>query len=298
MSKPTIVVIGATGTQGGSVARALCKTGDYKVRCLTRNENSQEAKNLKSMGMEVLQCDCFDKEKLGKCLEGAYGIYSMTNYYDKQVGGEDGEYKLGCLIADVAKEKGIKHFVWSSLDNCHKLSNGKYRVPMFTGKYRVEEYIQKKGFPILTCVYPGFYMQNFRMDTFRPKKVQDKCVFRCHVPETTKLCLLNIEDLGPVVCEIFKGKDKYNNMRIPVVGSVLTMREIVDHYERATGTKSTLEKTTREECMKHLGKDLTEMMDYFSEFGHFKEFKDMDMAKRLYPNMTTWDQWVKNNPLC
>lgn len=297
MSKPVIVVIGATGTQGGPVARSLMKSGDWKVRCITRKEDSQNAKNLKSMGMEVCHCDAMNKDELRKCLEGAYGIYAMTNFYDKECGGEDGEYKMGCLIADIAKEKGIKHFVWSSLDNCHKLSNGKYRVPMFTGKNRVEEYVCKKGFPICTLVYPGFYMQNFHMDAFKPTKVQDKVVFKCHIPDTTKFCLVNIEDLGPVVAEVFKGKDKYNNMRIPVVGSVLTMRQIVDHYERATGTKAELQKTSKDDCAKKLGKDLTEMLDYFAEFGHFREFKDMDMAKRLYPNMTTWDQWVKQNPL-
>jgi len=297
MSKPIIVVIGATGTQGGPVARSLLNTGEWKVRCITRDENSQKSKNLKSLGMEVCQCDAMDKDSLSKCLTGVYGIYGMTNFYDKKCGGEEGEYKMGCLLADIAKEKGIKHFVWSSLDDCNKLSKGKYRVPMFTSKHRVEEYITKKGFPISTFVYPGFFMQNFTTEHFRPKKEQDKVIFRCHISDSTKLCLLNIEDLGPVVAEIFKGKDKYNNMRIPVVGSVLTFRQIVEHYQRATGNQCDLKKMSKDECMKTMGKDLTEMLDYFDEFGHFREFKDMEMVKRLYPHMTTWDQWAKQNPL-
>lgn len=297
MSKQTIVVVGSTGKQGGSVARALHKSGEWKVRCLTRNINSQNAKKLKDLGMEVVECDVCKKDMLQSALTGAYGIFAMTDAYDKSCTGE-GEYTAGCMIADVAKEKGIKHFVWSSLENANKISKGKYNVPIFTRKARVEDYVLKLGFPITTMVYPGYYMQNFLNERgSKPVMENGKAHFKFHVKDNTKLYLIDIEDLGKVVSGIFSGKDKFNKKHIPIVGSTLTLRQIADQYSRTTGKESTVTKINRSEFEKLHGKEFTEMLDYFEEFGAFNDYTDFETAKRLHSGLNTWDQWIKTNQI-
>src|SRR5712691_6154372 len=124
-NKKLIAVIGATGRQGGAVVRALQAGGQFKVRALSRNPG--EHRNLAD---EVVEADLDRPETLKAALEGAYGVFLVTNFWE---GGTD-ELKQATAAVRAAKNAGVKHFVWSTLPDVEAISGGRFDARHFTGK--------------------------------------------------------------------------------------------------------------------------------------------------------------------
>jgi uncharacterized protein YbjT (DUF2867 family) len=148
MSK-LIVVVGATGGQGGSVAKYFLSDPEYRVRGVTRNPEGQKAHDLKALGVEIVKADVGDVESLEKAFEGAYAIFSVTDYYEtffakgKTVAIET-EFRNGCNLAKAAsKIPTLRRYLWSTLPLTSKLSQGEAIVPHFEGKGRVDQYIRE-----------------------------------------------------------------------------------------------------------------------------------------------------------
>ena len=154
MSKrPTVLVIGATGKQGGAVARHLLKDG-WEVRALVRDPNKDEARALLEQGAELVQGDLYDRASLDTALEGAYGAFGVTNYWLPDVGYE-GEIKQGKLLADAAKGADIQHFLYTSVGAAHRGMGQKH----FESKWIVERYLEGMDLPH-TIVRPVAFMDN------------------------------------------------------------------------------------------------------------------------------------------
>src|SRR4051812_1587525 len=136
-----IVVAGATGQQGGAVARHLLKNG-WKVRALTRDPNKDAAKALAAQGAEIFQNDLEDRAGLDAALRGAYGAFSVQNFWLPNVGYE-GEIKQGKIFADAAKVAGIQHLVYSSVGAAHRGMGQRH----FDSKWEIEKYIKQLDVP-------------------------------------------------------------------------------------------------------------------------------------------------------
>src|SRR3989475_8032293 len=149
-NRKLIAVIGATGQQGGGVLRALQARGQFKVRALTRNPDKH-----REIAEEVLEADLDKPETLKAAFEGAQGVFLVTNFY----GGAD-ELKQATAAVDAAKNSGVKHFIWSTLPNVEAISGGKFNVPHFTGKAKVDRVVKDGGFENYTFVIAPFYYQN------------------------------------------------------------------------------------------------------------------------------------------
>src|SRR5215204_4627383 len=149
-----IVVCGATGKQGGAVARSLLERG-FQVRALTRNPQKQEAQALADQGAEVAQGDMEDRSSMERSLEGAYGIFSVQNFWET---GYDGEVQQGKTVADAAKAAGVEHLVYSSVGSAHRQTG----IPHFESKWEVENHVREIGLPY-TILRPVFFMQNWEM---------------------------------------------------------------------------------------------------------------------------------------
>ncbi|KAG9100934.1 NmrA-like domain-containing protein 1 [Ceratobasidium sp. UAMH 11750] len=108
--KPIVAVCGATGAQGGSVARYLLQHGGYTVRALTRNPSSEKSLALKNQGAEIVSCDLGNREQVTNSLQDTYAVFGLTNFWEH---GEEAEIKQGKILADAAKTCGVKHFIWS-----------------------------------------------------------------------------------------------------------------------------------------------------------------------------------------
>src|SRR5260370_37356128 len=128
-NKKLIAVIGATGQQGGAVVRALQASSQFKVRALSRNPDKH-----RELADEVVRADLNRPETLRSAFEGAYGVFLVTNFWEK---GTD-EPKQATAAVRAARDGGVKHCVWSTLPNVEAISGGKFYVSHFAGQCRVD----------------------------------------------------------------------------------------------------------------------------------------------------------------
>lgn len=166
--KKLVVVFGATGAQGGSVARTLLEDGTFRVRVVTRNPEQGAAKELKRQGAEVVRGDQDDAASMEAALTGAHATFIVTNYWEKC--SKDREVRQGKLLADLAKRLGLHYVVYSGLENIGKLTAGRLAAGHFDGKGEVEEYFRDIGVP-MTSVRLPCYFENL-LSYFLPRKLQ------------------------------------------------------------------------------------------------------------------------------
>ena len=142
--KKIIAVVGATGTQGGGLAQAILSdpNGGFAVRAITRDTNKDQAKALAAKGAQVVQANLDDVESLKKAFSGAHGVYAVTNFWEHF--SAEKEKAQAKNIADAAKAAGVKHVIWSTLEDTRKLmSPSDTRMPMLQEKYRVPHFDAK-----------------------------------------------------------------------------------------------------------------------------------------------------------
>ncbi|GBB88258.1 hypothetical protein RclHR1_01480023 [Rhizophagus clarus] len=301
--KPLIVVCGATGAQGGSVANSLLATGNYKVRALTRNPDSNKAKALASKGAEVFKCDLSVEEDVKNALKGADIAWVVTNFLDPSIFGKDPyeEERIGKMIADIAKEVGLNWLIYSSLPDTTAGSGGKYpNIIEFVGKNRVEQHIKKLGLPNATFVYVCFYNQNFgTIIPFIPNENGEIDLTIPYLEEDDSILLIDVEnDLGPIVAKVIEeGPAKWNDRKVLAASDTVTFKDIIDVFTKVTGKTHKLKTMTDEDIAGSFfdNESLKEMFKWFKEFGttgEGSEIKDVALSKKLHPKIRTFEQYV------
>src|ERR1700682_2282632 len=163
MSQKLIAVIGATGQQGGAVVRALQDSGEFKVRALTRNPGKH-----RDLAEEVVEADLDRPETLKAAFAGAHGVFLVTNFWEQ---GTD-ELKQATTAVRAAKDAGVKHFVWSTLPDVDASGGGKFHVPHFPGKAKIDRIVKEAGFAHHTFVIAPFYYQGL-LGVLAPQKQAD-----------------------------------------------------------------------------------------------------------------------------
>ncbi|KAJ6455341.1 NAD(P)-binding protein [Mycena vitilis] len=162
---PVITIFGATGTQGSAVVDTVLADGKYTPRAVSRILDSDGSKALIAKGVEVVVGNLFDKESLKKAIHGSEAVFGVTNFWDPAVfSGDDatgkGEILQGKNLVDAAKEAGVKFFIWSSLPDATKLSNGLYKhVAHYDNKAAIDEYLKASGIPF-AILQTGWFVEN------------------------------------------------------------------------------------------------------------------------------------------
>ncbi|MGZ9235072.1 MAG: NmrA/HSCARG family protein, partial [Anaerolineales bacterium] len=157
MNDKIIAVTGATGQQGGAVARRLLADG-WKVRALTRDENKPAAQELDSLGAELAAGDMDNRAELEAAFQGAYGVFSVQNFWLPNVGFE-GEIRQGKNVAEAARAAGVQHLVYSSVGAAHRGMGQKH----FESKWIIERYIHSLDIPY-TILRPAAFFENFNWE--------------------------------------------------------------------------------------------------------------------------------------
>src|SRR5712675_2007099 len=198
-----IAVIGSTGTQGGGLANAILsdKSGGFSCRAITRKTDGDKAKALAARGAEVVKADLDDVESLKKAFAGAYGVYGVTNFWEHF--SAEKEKAQAKNIADAAKAAGVKHVIWSTLEDTRKLMKPddkrmpmlqeKYRVPHFDGKAEANAYFSDLP---ATCLVTSFYWDNLYLFGLAPKKGDDGVYSWTFPMGNSKLAGIAAEDIG------------------------------------------------------------------------------------------------------
>jgi uncharacterized protein YbjT (DUF2867 family) len=220
-NKRLIAVVGATGQQGGAVVRALQAGNQFKVRALTRNP----AKH-RELADEVVEADLNRPETLASAFHGAYGLFLVTNFQEH---GAD-ELKQATAAVHAARDAGVKHFVWSTLPNVEAISKGKFHVPHFTGKAKVDRIVKEAGFANHAFVIAPFYYQNLAGVLGPQKQPNGSAGWTLPLdPAVRSIHMGDISELGDVVAGAFAHPDQAGHGEyLPLVGDFVSFNEIID----------------------------------------------------------------------
>ena len=306
--KKVIAVLGATGAQGGGLVRAIMadKSGEFTARTLTRNVNSDKAKALTGLGTEVVAVDIDNYESLKSAFAGAYGVFAVTFFWEHF--SADKEIEQVKLIAKAAKETGIKHVIWSTLEDTRKwipLSDnrmptlqGKYKVPHFDGKGEAEKYFTEQNLPVTFLLTSG-YWENMIYFGWGPTRGQDgKLALNLPLGER-KLPGIGVEDIGKSAYSIFKRGNKFIGKKIGIAGGHLTGKQMADSLTNALGEEVAYNAVPFD-VYRSFGFPGADDVGNMFQFKHdFEDYycgaRDLKFSKSLNPELKNFDEWLKEN---
>ena len=251
-----------------------------------------------------------DVESLKKAFAGAYGVYAVTNFWEhfftKQETSAANELAQAKHLADAAQAAGVKHVIWSTLEDTRKLMapndarmpmlQGKYRVPHFDAKAEANKYFA--GLPV-TYLVTSFYWDNFT--TFFPPKKGDDGVYSVTFPMgSSKLAGIAVEDIGKVAYGIFKAGQQYIGKTVGIVGENLTINQISDKMSRTLGVGTIKYNVVDAETYRKFGfPSADELGNMFQVYRDFEKevlaVRSADVARSLNPQLQTFDAWLAQN---
>jgi len=227
--KSHILVLGATGQQGGSVARHLLAAG-IPVRALVRNIKAPKALQLKEHVAELVAGNFENRQSLEVALRDCTGVFSVQNFWEKGIGYE-GEVRQGKLIADLAAQAKIQHFVQSTMAHAKSVKG----VRHFESKREIEAHIDSIKLP-RTFLGTVYFMDNF-LDPTKGGSLTFPTLSGTLHPDT-KMHLLFADDIGKAVCRIFQIGESLIGHQISLVGDFLTVAQMKDLYQNTTGRRA------------------------------------------------------------
>src|SRR5688572_29142582 len=244
MAKKLITVFGATGAQGGGLARAILQDprSEFSVRAVTRDPQSEKAKELESMGAELVSADIDDPSSVLKALEGSYGAYFVTFYWAHF--SPEKEKAEAKTYAQAAKDAGLKHVIWSTLEDTRKWvpleSNQmptlmeRYKVPHFDAKGESDQYFRELNVPT-TFLLASFYWDNFIYFGSGPKKGPDGKLYLPFPLDDKKMAGIASEDIGKAAYGIFQKGEEMIGKTVGIAGEHFTGEEIAQKMSKALG---------------------------------------------------------------
>jgi uncharacterized protein YbjT (DUF2867 family) len=304
--KKIIAVVGATGAQGGGLARAILAdpNGGFACRAITRDPNKDKAKDLTGKGAEVVKADLDDVATLKKAFAGAYGAYCVTNFWEHFSG--EKEKAQAKNMADAARTAGIKHVIWSTLEDTRKLmAANDTRMPMLQEKYRVPHFDAKAeanayfaGLPV-TYLVTSFYWDNLYAFGMGPKKGDDG-VYRWAFPMgNRRLAGIAVEDIGKAAYGIFKVGQRYLNQTVGIVGENLTLDEMSEKLSKGLNIPVKYNAVEAEVYRGFGFPGADELGNMFQVYRDFEKevvaARDVDVTRSLNPSVQTFDQWLTRN---
>ncbi|WP_018233417.1 NmrA/HSCARG family protein [Thioalkalivibrio thiocyanodenitrificans] len=304
----TIVVVGATGAQGGGLARAILHDPDapFRVRALTRNARSEKAEALARLGAEVVEADLDDRESLKRAFQGACGAYCLTNFWEHF--SPDKELVQAANMAAAAADAGLEHVIWSTLEDTRKwvpLDDDRmptlmerYKVPHFDAKGEADRLFSDRSLPT-TFLLTSFYWENFIHFGLGPKRGPDGVLALTLPMGDAKLPGIGCEDIGRCAYGIFRRGGDLIGRTVGIAGEHLTGAQMAAALTRALGEEVRYNDVPAE-VFRGLGfpgaDDLGNMFQFKRDFNDdFCGARSIDEARALNPSLETFDQWLARN---
>ncbi len=277
--KKIMAVFGATGAQGGGLVRAILRDpqGGFTARAITRNVNGEKAKELAKMGAEVVSGDIDNPDTMKKAFDGVYGAYCVTFFWAHF--SPEKEIAEVQAMATAAKSAGLKHVIWSTLEDTRKWSplsdprlptlHGKYKVPHFDGKGESNHFFTDLGVPT-TFMLTSFYWDNF----------------------------IGF-GMGPKTYGILKRSSEFIGRTVGITGENLTGVEMAAGFSELLG-QDVRYNSISPEIYRGLGfpgaDDLGNMFQFKHDFNeYFCGARDSAFSKSLNPELQDFRTWLRNN---
>lgn len=286
--RPTILVTGATGAQGGSVARHLLERGRFAVRGMTRKPDSEAARALRARGAEVVRGDLSDLESVRDAIAGCYGVFGVTSFWEHF----EREHEQGINLVDAVADAGVGHFVFSTLPSVERLTDGELSVPHFDLKARMEEYARSLDLPV-TFVHLAYYFDNF-LAWFAPKRQEDGS-YRFGFPQgDTRLAGIAAEDVGGVVATLFERREEFLGRTLYLVGDDLPPAEYAEAMTRVSGRPVAYGHVPREVFAAYGfpgAEDLADMFEFYRTRVPDRQ-ADLARTREIYPGVQDFESWL------
>ncbi len=274
-----ILVSGATGKQGGAIARALLSRG-WKVRAMTRKPGGEPAKKLRELGAEVVKADFDDEASVRAALANVWGALAVQNSWEVGVVREEEE---GKRFARVAKETGVRHLVYQSVASAQRHTG----IPHFDSKWRVEETIRSIGLPSHVILRPVYFMENLLSpDTM---KGIANGVLAIGIRPDTKLQSIAVHDIGAYGLQAFERAAELNGRAFDIAGDELTGPEMANVLSEVTSRKIKFQQIPIA-GIRAFSEDVALMLEWFDKVGYNAEIDQT--SKELGVPPTRFRGWA------
>ncbi|MER7466254.1 NmrA/HSCARG family protein [Streptomyces sp. NPDC097981] len=279
-----ILVTGATGLQGGAVARELVRRG-RSVSALVRNPESEAARALAELGVNLVRGDLDDEASLRPALEGFHGLFSVQNFMTPA--GLGGEVRQGRALARAAKAAGIGHVVYSSVGGAERHSG----IPHFDSKRGIERYLESKGMP-LTVLRPTFFMDNFA--AHGPQVVDGTLVVQLALKPGTRVQFIAVDDIGFFAAEAFDKPEQYAGRAVEIAGDELTATEVAQAFAERSGLPARFEEVPLDAVANNPyipnGPEIALMFEWFQYHGYEA---DIAALRAEHPGLQSFATYLK-----
>jgi uncharacterized protein YbjT (DUF2867 family) len=305
--KKIIAVVGSTGSQGGGLIHAILNdpNGGFAARAITRDPNKDKAKALAAKGAEVVKADLDDVESLKTAFAGAYAVYGVTNFWEHF--SAEKEKTQAKNIADAARAAGVKHVIWSTLEDTRKLmQSDDKRMPILQDKYRVPHFDAKAeanaffaGLPV-TYLVTSFYWDNLYTFGLAPKKGDDGVYSWTFPMGNARLAGMAAEDIGKTAYGIFKAGDRYIGKTVGIVSENLTIAEMGAKLTKGLGIGPVTYNAVDANQYRGFGfPGADEMGNMFQVYRDFEKdvlnARSVETTRSLNPQLQSFDQWLAKN---
>ncbi len=272
----TILITGATGHQGGAVARALIGKG-FELHCMTRKPKSAAAYALAELGCTIVQGDLDDSHSLRKVLPETWGVFAVQNTWEA---GVEREEVQGKRLAELAQEAGVAHYVYSSVQS----ANRKTGIPHFENKFRVEEAVRALKFPSHVIIRPVFFMENL----VSPGFLRGNHLTGGLSPDTP-LQMIAVRDVGWFGAGAFLAADQLNGREIDIAGDAVTMEEAAHGLAESLHHPIEYVQTPMDE-VRASSEDVARMIEWFETVGFNADIPALEREYGFRP--TRFTEWV------
>ncbi|GGG15631.1 NmrA/HSCARG family protein [Paenibacillus abyssi] len=307
--KKIIAVMGATGAQGNGLVKAILNDpdGGFAVRAITRDVNSEKAKELAELGAEVVAADLDNAESVQQAFGGAYGAFCVTFFWNHF--SPDKEIEHVQIMAEAAKRAGLQHVIWSTLEDTRKwipLSDDRmptlldqYKVPHFDAKGSADRFFVNAGVPT-TFLLASFYWDNMIHFGMGPKRGEDGALAITFPMGNKKLVGIGAEDIGKCAYGILKaGPAEYAGKFVGIAGDHLTGEELAAELTKAFNEEVRYNAVSPE-VYRSFGfpgaDDLGNMFQYYQEFDQvFCASRDLEVSRTLNPSLQRFEDWLTQN---
>ena len=305
MSRPVIAVIGATGAQGGGVARALLQAPErsFRVRAVTRRPGSPAAQALTELGAEVFAADLDDAACVERAMLGAHGAFCVTNFWEHF--SPERELAQAGHLAEAAKRSGVRHVIWSTLEDTRRFvaADGqrmpvlmeRYNVPHFDAKGEANRFFTERGLPV-TLLHTSFYWDNLIHFGMGPQRGPDGNLIFVLPMADKPLPGIAVADIGACAAGIFRNGAERTGQTVGIAGEHLTGAEMASALSRTLNEPVTYVPMPPAQYAK-LGfpgaDDLAHMFQFKVEFNQaFCEARPVAESKALNPQLQNFEAWL------
>lgn len=303
-----IAVAGATGAQGGGLARAILNDpdGGFAVRALTRDATSDKAKSLAAMGAEIVEANVDNLASLKAAFDGAYGAYCVTFFWEHF--SPEQEIVQAKNMADAAKDARLKHVIWSTFEDTRDwvpldddrmpTLQSKYKVPHFDAKSEANKFFIENGVPT-TFLLTSFYWDNFIYFGSGPQRGPDGSLAVTFPMGDKKLPGIAAEDIGKCAYGILKRGDHLIGKTVGVSGEQLTGQQIADALSRALNLEIGYNEVPAD-VYRSFGfpgaDDLGNMFQFKRDFNdYYCGIRDPEYSRQLNPELKSLDDWLSDH---